>query len=63
MGGGVPPCRMSIIKNGNVALSILRKRHVALSILRKLHVAMSILRSAMSLRPKKGRVALLILGV
>ena len=42
MGG--PPCRMSIIRNGNVALSNLRKPHVTLSILRKSHVALSILR-------------------
>ena len=44
MGGGGSPCRMSIIRNGNVALSILRKCHVILSILRKHHVAMWILR-------------------
>ena len=47
-GGGGPvdamPCRMSIIRNGNIALSILRKCHVTLTILRKCHVAMSILR-------------------
>ena len=42
MGG--PPCRMSIIRNGNVALSNLRKPHVALSILRKPPVALSNLR-------------------
>ena len=36
MGGS--PCRMSIIRNGNVTLSTLRKRHVAMSILRKCHV-------------------------
>ena len=38
MGGG-SPCRMPIIRNGNVALSILRKCRVALSILRKYYVA------------------------
>ena len=45
MGGG-SPCRMSIIRNDNVALSILRKRHVTLSILRKSHVTLSILRKS-----------------
>ena len=46
-GGGVDggsPCRMSIIRNGNVALPNLRKPHVALSNLRKPHVALSNLR-------------------
>ena len=68
-GGGVP---MSIIRNGNVALSNLRK---PLSILRKCHVALSIkivpcrpvdfkkVPRSMLLRPKKGCVAMLILGV
>ena len=37
MGGS--PCRMSIIRNGNVALSNLRKPCVALSILGKCCVA------------------------
>ena len=38
-GGGGSPCRMSLIRTGNVALSNLRKPHVAMSILRKCHVA------------------------
>ena len=41
-GGGVnggPPCRMTIIRNGNVALSNLRKAPVTLSNLRKAPVA------------------------
>ena len=42
--GGMVPCRMSILRNGNVALSNLRKPHVAMSNLRTPHVAMSILR-------------------
>ena len=44
MGGGGSPCRMSIIRNVNVALSILRNSFVALSILRKSTVALLILR-------------------
>ena len=47
---------MSIIRRGNVALSNLRKTHVALSNLKKK-------KCHMSLRPKKGSVAVLILGV
>ena len=35
---GGSPCRMSIIRNGYVALSNLRKHHVTMSILRKCHV-------------------------
>ena len=57
---------MSIIKNDNVALSNLRKTPVALSNLRKPPVALSNLRKPscrLSLRPKKGSVALSILGV
>ena len=54
--GGAPMSRMSIIRNGNVALSNLRKPYVARSILRKCYVALS-------LRPKKGHVAVSILGV
>ena len=38
------PCRMSIIRNGNVTMSILRKPNVTLSILRKHYVALSNLR-------------------
>ena len=85
MGGG-SRCRMSIIRNGNVALSNLRNIPVALSNLRNSPVALSNLRNSpaalsnlrnspaalskfkklpcrMSLRPKKGLVALSILGV
>ena len=51
MGGFL--CRISIIRNGNVALSILRKCHVTLSILSNFY-------DAMSLSPKNGRVALSI---
>ena len=40
-GGGGGPCRMSIIRNSNVALSNLRYPPVALSILRKPPVALS----------------------
>ena len=43
MGGS--PCRMSIIRNGNVALSILRNGNVALSNLRNGNDALSILRN------------------
>ena len=43
---GGSPCRMSIIRNGNVALSNLRKAPVTLSILRKAPVALLILRKA-----------------
>ena len=50
---------MSIIRNGNVALSNLRKAPVALSNLRNIPVVLSNLRDP----PKKGRVALSILGV
>ena len=53
MGGS--PCRMSIIRNGNVALSILRKGRVALSILRKRlcpPVEFKKRQCRMSLRPK-----------
>ena len=39
---GRSPCRMSISRNGNVALLILRKPHVTLLNLRKPHVALSI---------------------
>ena len=39
-------CRMSIIRNANVALSNLRKAPVTLSILRKAPVALSNLRKA-----------------
>ena len=73
---GRSPCHMSIIRHGNVALSILRKSCVALSILRKSPIALLILTKSrvvllifkndpcrMSLRPKKGRGAMLILGV
>ena len=45
-GDGGSPCRMSIIRNGNVALSNLRKAPVTLSILRKAPVALSNLRKA-----------------
>ena len=59
-------CRMSIIRNGNVALSNLRNTPVALSNLKK-HpcrpVEFKKHPCRMSLRPKKGRVALSILGV
>ena len=37
-GGGGSPCRMSIIRNGNVTLLNLRNLHVAMSISRKCHV-------------------------
>ena len=67
------PYHMSIIRNGNVALSNLRKLHVTLSILRKLHVDFkktscrhvdfTKVPCHMSLRPKKGSVAVSILGV
>ena len=55
-------------KKWNVALLNLRKAPVTLSILRKAPVALSNLRKApvacqLSLRPKKGHVALSILGV
>ena len=39
VGGGEVPCRMSIIRKGNVALSNLRKGCVALLSLRKGRVA------------------------
>ena len=57
---------MSIIRNGNVALSNLRKLHVALSIFKKVScrpVDFKKVLCRMSLRPKKGRVAVSILGV
>ena len=44
MGGG-SPCRMSIMRNANVALLILRNGCVALLILRNGCVALSILRN------------------
>ena len=65
-GGRGPPCRMSIIRNGNVTLSNLRKPRVTLLILRKHCVALAILKKVscqMLLRPKKGSVAVSILGV
>ena len=45
-GGGGSPCRMSIIRNGNVALSIIRFGNVALSNLRKAPAALLNLRKA-----------------
>ena len=60
IGGSLGLCRMSITRNGNVALLNLRKPDVALLNLRKPHVAMSM---AMSLGPKKGCVAMSILEV
>ena len=45
---GGSPCRMSNIRNGNVALLILRKCRVSLLILRKYRVTLSILKSAVS---------------
>ena len=62
--GGGSPCHMWIIRNGNVALSNLTKPHVSLSNLRKDRVAL--LKKGlcrMSLRTKKGHVAVSILGV
>ena len=54
-GWGGSPCRMSIIRNGHVALSNLRKPGVALSNLRK-PVDFKKVLCRMLLRPKKGRV-------
>ena len=42
---GGSPCRMSIIRNGNVALSNLRNTPVAMSNLRNIPVALSNLRN------------------
>ena len=59
-------CRMSIIRKGNVALSNLRNIPVALSKFKKQScrpVEFKKQPCRMSLRPKKGRVALSILGV
>ena len=39
MGGGGSPCRMSIIRNGDVALLNLRIPHVVMLILRNCHVS------------------------
>ena len=64
MGG--PHVGMSIIRNGNVALLILRKRHDALSIVKQAlccHIDFKKIPCHMSLRPKKGHVALSMLGV
>ena len=61
--GGGSPCRMSIMRNGNVTLSNLRKPRVTLSIFEKCRVTLSKVPYRMSLRPKKGRVAMSILGV
>ena len=63
---GGSPCRMSIIRNGNVALSNVRKGCVNLSNFRKGHVALSTFKKGpcrMALKPKNGRVAVSILGV
>ena len=64
MGG--PPCRMSIIRNGNVALSNSRKtlcRPVDFKKVSCRPVDFKKVLCRMSLRPKKGRVAVSILGV
>ena len=67
--GGGSRFRMSIIRNGNVALSNLRKRHVAMSNLRTWHVPCHYLFTpppppyCLSLSPKKDRVAVSILRV
>ena len=56
MDGGQSPCRMSIIRNGNVALSIFKKASCRPVDFKKVPCRMS-------QRPKKGCVAVSILGV
>ena len=50
-GGGGSPCRMSILRNGNVTLSNLRNPHVAMSVSSPLSLYFSI-PCRMSLRPR-----------
>ena len=55
-GGGRSPCRMLIIRSGNVAVLIFRK-----TLCRPVDFKKTL--CCMSLRPNKGHVAVLILGV